>query len=85
MAELDKIRTELLNRSAVILQRHARGFVARSKYQRQRQAVVTLQVSPRALQPHFLWHSHHAPSPLLDMTPVLLVIAMCLLAITLLV
>ena len=61
MAELDKIRTELLNRSAVILQRHARGFVARSKYQRQRQAVVTLQVSPRALQPHFLWHSHHAP------------------------
>ena len=44
MAELDKIRTELLNRSAIILQRHARGFVARSKYQRKRQAAVTLQV-----------------------------------------
>lgn len=44
MAELDKIRTELLNRSAIILQRHARGFVARSKYRRQLKAVVTLQV-----------------------------------------
>ncbi|CAL8460835.1 g366 [Coccomyxa elongata] len=47
MAELDKIRTELLNRSAIILQRHARGFVARSKYQRKRQAAVTLQAGVR--------------------------------------
>ena len=43
MAELDKIRTELLNRSAITLQRHARGFVKRSQYQRKRYAVVTLQ------------------------------------------
>lgn len=45
MAELDKLRTELLNRSAITLQRHARGFVARAKYARQRRAVITLQVS----------------------------------------
>ncbi len=62
MAELDKIRTELLNRSAIILQRHARGFVARSKYRRQRQAAITLQVPrlpPSSLLPHFhsLWLS----------------------------
>ena len=43
MAELDKIRTELLNRSAITLQRHARGFVKRSQYQRQRHAVIALQ------------------------------------------
>ena len=43
MAELDKIRTELLNRSAVTLQRHARGFVKRSQYQRKRHAIVVLQ------------------------------------------
>ncbi len=43
MAELDKIRTELLNRSAITLQRHARGFVKRSQYQRKRHAVITLQ------------------------------------------
>jgi hypothetical protein len=51
MAELDKIRTELLNRSAVILQRHVRGFVARSKYRRQRRAIVTLQVGPIGILP----------------------------------
>ena len=43
MAELDKIRTELLNRSAITLQRHARGFVKRSQYQRKRYAIVVLQ------------------------------------------
>ena len=43
MAELDKIRTELLNRSAVTLQRHARGFVKRSQYQSKRHAIVVLQ------------------------------------------
>ena len=43
MAELDKIRTELLNRSAITLQRHARGFVKRSQYQRKRHAIVVLQ------------------------------------------
>lgn len=43
MAELDRIRTELLNNSAITLQRHARGFVKRSQYQRKRRAVVVLQ------------------------------------------
>ena len=46
MAELDKIRTELLNRSAITLQRHARGFVKRSQYQRKRHAIVVLQACP---------------------------------------
>ncbi|CAL5219117.1 g891 [Coccomyxa viridis] len=47
MAELDKIRTELLNRSAITLQRHARGFVKRSQYQRKRYAIVVLQAGGR--------------------------------------
>ena len=46
MAELDRIRTELLNRSAITLQRHARGFVQRSQYQRKRHAAIALQVRP---------------------------------------
>ena len=50
MAELDKIRTELLNRSAITLQRHARGFVKRSQYQRKRRAIVTLQASACPLE-----------------------------------
>ena len=45
MAELDKIRTELLTRSAITLQRHARGFVQRAAYRRMRAAAITLQVS----------------------------------------
>ena len=44
MAKLDKMRTELMASSAVVLQRYARGFVARHKYQRTRRAVITLQV-----------------------------------------
>ena len=43
MAALDKLRTDLLNASAVTLQRHARGFVLRRRYARVRRAVVTLQ------------------------------------------
>ena len=50
MAELDKIRTELLNRSAITLQRHARGFVKRSQYRRKRRAIVTLQASACPLE-----------------------------------
>ena len=49
MAELDKIRTELLNRSAVTLQRHARGFVKRSQFQRKRRAIVVLQACSRCI------------------------------------
>ncbi len=48
MAALDKLRTELLNRSAVTLQRHARGFVLRRRYARARRAALTLQARPPA-------------------------------------
>ena len=44
MAELDKLRTELMNASAIRIQRHMRGFLARAYYQRKRAAVVVLQV-----------------------------------------
>ena len=46
MAALDKLRTDLLNASAVTLQRHARGFVLRRRYARARRAAVTLQARP---------------------------------------
>ena len=43
MAQLDKMRTELMGSSAVTLQRFARGFLARRRYLRTRRAIVTLQ------------------------------------------
>lgn len=46
MAELDKLRTDLMSSSAVKLQAAARGFIARRRYQRVRKAVLTLQVPP---------------------------------------
>ncbi|KAK9836002.1 hypothetical protein WJX81_005192 [Elliptochloris bilobata] len=49
MAALDKLRTELLNASAVTLQRHARGFVLRRRYARLRRAAVTLQAGARGM------------------------------------
>lgn len=45
MAKLNKMRTELMASSAVVLQRYARGFLARRRYQRVRRAIITLQVS----------------------------------------
>ena len=44
MAQLDKMRTELMASSAITLQRYAKGFLARRRYRRTRKAVVTLQV-----------------------------------------
>lgn len=44
MAVLDKMRTELMTRSATTIQRHMKGFIARSRYQRTRRAAITLQV-----------------------------------------
>lgn len=51
MAELDKLRTDLMNSSAIKVQAAARGFIARRRYQRARKAILTLQVTviyPRA-------------------------------------
>ena len=47
MAVLDKMRTELMHSSAVIVQRHLRGWLARQQYARVRWAVFTIQVHPR--------------------------------------
>ena len=44
MAQLDKMRTELMASSAITLQRYVRGFLARRRYLRTRRAIVTLQV-----------------------------------------
>ena len=46
MAVLDKMRTELMHSSAVIVQRHLRGWLARQQYARVRWAVFTIQVHP---------------------------------------
>ena len=51
MASLDKLRTELMNRCAVVVQRHVKGFTARCKYLRTRRAAVTVQVTPRPQRP----------------------------------
>ena len=44
MAQLDKLRTELMASSTVTLQRFVRGWLARKRYRRVRKAVVMLQV-----------------------------------------
>lgn len=43
MASLDKIRTEVMYRAAVTIQRHIHGFVQRRQYARKRHAALTLQ------------------------------------------
>ncbi len=43
MAVLDKLRTELMNRSAITIQRHVRGFLQGRDYRRTRRATITLQ------------------------------------------
>lgn len=44
MAQLDKLRTELMGSSATTIQRHVRGLLRRRQYQRIRRATVRLQV-----------------------------------------
>ena len=44
MAELDKQRTELMNRSAITIQRRMRGHLARSSFVKRKSAVLMLQV-----------------------------------------
>ena len=44
MAQLDKLRTELMGASATTIQRHVRGLLKRRQYQRVRRATVRLQV-----------------------------------------
>ena len=49
MAQLDKLRTELMGASATTIQRHVRGLLRRRQYQRVRRATVRLQVRNEAL------------------------------------
>ncbi|KAK9844720.1 hypothetical protein WJX74_005896 [Apatococcus lobatus] len=49
MAVLDKMRTELMHSSAVIVQRHLRGWLARQQYARIRWAVFTIQAWTRGM------------------------------------
>lgn len=46
MAMLDKQRTEKLSKAATVLQRHARGWLARLHYKQALVSVVRMQVSP---------------------------------------
>ncbi|GAB4821968.1 hypothetical protein N2152v2_009014 [Parachlorella kessleri] len=50
MAELDKRRTDVMNYSARVVQRHVRGYLARLHYHRVRHAVLTLQACTRGWQ-----------------------------------
>ena len=57
MAVLDTMRTDIMHKAAVTIQRHARGFVVRRQTHRTCRAVVKIQV------PVFLYM--HAPCCLL--------------------
>ena len=57
MAVLDTMRTDIMHKAAVTIQRHARGFVVRRQTHRTRRAVIRIQV------PTFLYM--HAPCYLL--------------------
>lgn len=49
MAVLDKQRTEKMHGAAVVIQRLARGYLARLESRRRRQAVLAMQVTCLAL------------------------------------
>mmetsp|Transcript_16539 Transcript_16539/g.49488 ORF Transcript_16539/g.49488 Transcript_16539/m.49488 type:complete len:1726 (-) Transcript_16539:622-5799(-) len=49
MASLDKLRTELMNRCAITIQRHVQGFVKRRQYARTRNAAITVQAGARGM------------------------------------
>lgn len=48
MAELDKLRTEMMNKAAITIQRCTRGHLARIYFRQRKAAVITLQVPPHA-------------------------------------
>ena len=51
MAQLDKMRTVVMHRSAVTIQRHVRGYLVRHECKRRVQAAICIQVSPLAPPP----------------------------------
>lgn len=44
MAVLDTMRTDIMHKAAVTIQRHARGFMVRRHTQRTRRAIIKIQV-----------------------------------------
>lgn len=44
MAELDKVRTDVMHKAAICLQRFSRGFIERCRYHHIKDAVVLIQV-----------------------------------------
>lgn len=55
MAMLDKQRTEKLSKAATVMQRHARGWLARLHYKRDLLAVVRMQVRAAACVGQHVW------------------------------
>lgn len=53
MAVLDTMRTDIMHKAAVTIQRHARGFMVRRQTQRTRRAIIKIQVP----HPSQLWVS----------------------------
>ena len=58
MAQLDKLRTELMGTSATTIQRHVRGLLRRRQYQRVRRATVRLQARAETLESRVI-RSYH--------------------------
>ena len=51
MAVLDTMRTDIMHKAAVTIQRHVRGFMVRRQTQRTRRAIIRLQV-PMCMHPY---------------------------------
>lgn len=49
MAVLDTMRTDIMHKAAVTIQRHARGFVVRRQVHRVIRAVIKIQVNQNSL------------------------------------
>lgn len=49
MAVLDTMRTDIMHKAAVTIQRHVRGFMVQRQTQRIRRAVIKLQVTNAAI------------------------------------
>ena len=51
MAVLDTMRTDIMHKAAVTIQRHVRGFVVRRKVKRVVRAVIKIQVTQPSSDP----------------------------------
>ena len=58
MAVLDTMRTDIMHKAAVTIQRHVRGFMVRRQTQRTRSAVIKIQVTALLGFHALLLHMH---------------------------